>query len=146
MILMKVVRSGVVALFTILSLSLALTGNVMAVECKGKSSSACNSSNSCSWVKGYTRSDGAKVSSFCRAKPGKSSGEKKSTKKKKATDTKKKKSTKKSDSKEKKDSKKTKTKKKSETDKKAKKKTDKKKSDKKKKKKKSDKKKDKKKS
>ena len=135
----KAIRSAIVVVMA--ALSLVLSGNVLAVECKGKSSSACDASNSCSWVKGYTRSDGAKVSSFCRAKPGKSTGETKKATKKKKADTKKK-----SDTKKKTDSKKT-AKKKSDSKKKDTKKT-KKKSDKKDKdkKKKSSKKKDKKKS
>ena len=64
-------------------LSVLLVTNVHAVECKGRSQSACDSSSSCSWVKGYKRSDGAKVSSFCRAKSGKgtSSSQKKTSKK-----------------------------------------------------------------
>jgi len=47
--------------------------------CKGMSKSACESSNSCSYVKAFTRKDGAKVKAFCRAKPG--GGAKKSVKK-----------------------------------------------------------------
>lgn len=79
---MKAIRS--IAMVVSVTFSLMFAGNAFAVECKGKSSSACNASNSCSWVKGYKRSDGAKVSSFCRAKPGKSTAAKKKPVKKQA--------------------------------------------------------------
>jgi len=52
--------------------------------CKGLKNSTCVSKDSCSWVKAFTRSDGAKVKSFCRSKPGKSPTKKKTTTKKKA--------------------------------------------------------------
>ena len=38
--------------------------------CKGLSKSACTSNSKCSHVAAFTRSDGAKVKAFCRAKPG----------------------------------------------------------------------------
>lgn len=40
-----------------------------ASACKGQTNSACNQNNSCYWVAGYKRSDGANVKSHCRAKP-----------------------------------------------------------------------------
>ncbi len=49
--------------------SLAFSGQALASSCKGLESSACGNSASCTWVDGYTRKDGRKVSSFCRAKP-----------------------------------------------------------------------------
>lgn len=75
----KAIRFAV--MISLMVFSLLFAGSAMAVECKGKSSSACKMNNSCSWVKGYTRSDGVKVSSFCRATTGKSTTKKKSTKK-----------------------------------------------------------------
>ncbi len=42
-----------------------------AASCKGKSKSSCSSASNCSWVNGYKRSDGVKVSGHCRAKAGK---------------------------------------------------------------------------
>ncbi len=42
-----------------------------AASCKGKSKSSCSSAANCSWVNGYKRSDGVKVSGHCRAKAGK---------------------------------------------------------------------------
>jgi hypothetical protein len=56
------------------SLLLGANGAVMAVECKGMEKSACERNEAqCSWVDGYTRSDGVKVSGHCRKKPGKKS-------------------------------------------------------------------------
>ena len=41
---------------------LSLTaGSAAAAECKGLSKNRCESSDSCTWVGGYSRSDGAKV-------------------------------------------------------------------------------------
>jgi hypothetical protein len=40
-----------------------------ASACKGQTNNACNQNNSCYWVAGYKRSDGANVKSHCRAKP-----------------------------------------------------------------------------
>jgi len=48
--------------------------------CKGLSKSACSANDACSHVAAFTRSDGANVKAFCRAKPG--GGAKKTTKKK----------------------------------------------------------------
>ena len=45
-----------------------------AASCKGKSRSSCSANSDCSWVDGYKRKDGVKVSGHCRAKPGKASG------------------------------------------------------------------------
>ena len=88
-------RKGSIALSTfILSLALSLGAASAQAECKGSSQSACEKSDSCSWVKGYTRKDGAKVSAYCKSKP-KKTGQSKST----TSDSKKK-----SDSKEKTDS------------------------------------------
>jgi len=39
-----------------------------ASACKGLELSACETSQSCGWVNGYTRKDGREVKAFCRAK------------------------------------------------------------------------------
>lgn len=85
---MKKITTLLATLLCILGLGLS-PAHAATKQCKELSKTACSSSNSCSWVKGYTRKDGVKVSSFCRKKA-------KSTKKKaKDTVSKKKKSTKK---------------------------------------------------
>jgi len=74
-------------LFTVLvGLSLSMS-SAYAAQCKGKIASACSSSSSCNWVKGYQRKDGATVKAHCRAAKGKSTLEKKASSKK-ATSTK----------------------------------------------------------
>lgn len=40
-----------------------------ASDCKGLEANNCAAKSSCSWIDGYTRKDGRKVKSFCRAKP-----------------------------------------------------------------------------
>jgi hypothetical protein len=40
-----------------------------ASDCKGQKNTACIQKNSCYWVAGYKRSDGANVKSHCRSKP-----------------------------------------------------------------------------
>ena len=59
------------SLTAILALSTAIPAHA-ASNCKGKSRTVCQASNSCSYVKAHKRKDGAKVKAFCRAKPGKS--------------------------------------------------------------------------
>jgi hypothetical protein len=49
------------------------SGAAFAAECKGMEKAACERQESCSWVDGYTRKDGVKVSSHCRKKGGKKS-------------------------------------------------------------------------
>ena len=39
--------------------------------CKGLEKAPCEKKEACTWVDGYTRKDGAKVSAYCRAKGGK---------------------------------------------------------------------------
>ena len=81
------------ALFTLTSGSA-----VAASACKGKSQSSCEAASDCSWIKGYKKKDGSKVSAYCRAKPGKSSGSsKKASSKSASSSDDKKKSDKKSD-------------------------------------------------
>ncbi len=48
-----------------------LTGSqtFAASACKGQTDSVCNQNDSCYWVTGYKRSDGANVKGHCRAKP-----------------------------------------------------------------------------
>ena len=64
-------RISTLILTAVISFALLGAGNAQAEgsSCKGKSRSACSSASDCSWVDGYTRKDGAKVKSFCRAKP-----------------------------------------------------------------------------
>jgi len=52
---------------------LASQSTAFAAECKGMEKAACEGQASCSWVDGYTRKDGVKVSSHCRKKGGKKS-------------------------------------------------------------------------
>lgn len=68
--------------------------------CKGLANSQCGNNQSCTWVSGFTRRDGVKVSSYCRAKGGdgnkkSSKGEKRDMKKKAKNSDNKKKSNKK---------------------------------------------------
>ncbi len=53
--------------------ALGFSLQAQAANCKGKSQSSCAASASCTWVKGYKRSDGVKVSGHCRNKSGKAS-------------------------------------------------------------------------
>jgi hypothetical protein len=62
--LMLLVLTGAVAL---------ISQTTVAAECKGMEKAACERQESCSWVDGYTRKDGVKVSSHCRKKGGKKS-------------------------------------------------------------------------
>jgi len=41
---------------------------VAPVQCKGMENAQCMSNTDCSWVQGYERKDGRKVSAFCRSK------------------------------------------------------------------------------
>lgn len=63
-----------------------------ASACKGKSQASCSADSNCSWVSGFKRKDGVKVSAHCRASAGKAN--KKSTSKKQEKKVKKEKSTK----------------------------------------------------
>ena len=54
-----------VVTFTLLTGSQAFAASA----CKGQTNTACNQTNSCYWVAGYKRSDGANVKSHCRSKP-----------------------------------------------------------------------------
>ena len=79
-------KPGLIALIVSTTvLFLSLTGSVNAAQCKGLSHSACSTSASCSWVKGYTRKDGIKVRAHCKAHSGKASKAVKKTTKNKAT-------------------------------------------------------------
>lgn len=42
---------------------------IAASACKGQTDAACGQNDSCYWVTGYKRSDGANVKGHCRAKP-----------------------------------------------------------------------------
>ena len=54
-----------VVTFTLLTGSQAFAASA----CKGQTNTACNQTNSCYWVAGYKRSDGANVKSHGRSKP-----------------------------------------------------------------------------
>ncbi len=85
----------IIPIFALCSVVLAIDVDAQSA-CKGLSKTQCGGNQSCTWVSGFTRGDGAKVSAHCRAKGG--GGNKKSSKGKKS-DTKK--STKSSDGKKK---------------------------------------------
>lgn len=53
------------------SLGLGVTAAFAKGECKGLSKSVCSADKSCSWVKGYVKRDGKKVTAYCRVKTGK---------------------------------------------------------------------------
>ena len=67
--------------------ALTLAGGTAAFAqvCKGLSKSACQSNDGCSHVGAFTRKDGVRVKSFCRAKPG--NGARKSSAKRSAART-----------------------------------------------------------
>jgi len=60
------------SLALLVSLIIGISGNAQAATCKGLSRASCETSTSCSWVKGYTTKSGSKVSAYCRSKSGKS--------------------------------------------------------------------------
>ncbi len=62
-------RAPAIVIAAIFAMTLGL--QAQAASCKGKSKSSCSSASNCSWVNGYKRSDGVKVSGHCRAKAGK---------------------------------------------------------------------------
>ena len=64
---------------TLIAALLLPAGAALAASCKEiTSQSACEKRTDCTWVKGYTRKDGAKVKAYCRSKGGHS--KKKTTK------------------------------------------------------------------
>lgn len=61
------------------ALLLGASTQAMAVECKGMEKKTCERNESqCTWVSGYSRDDGVKVSGYCRGKGGKKSSSSKS--------------------------------------------------------------------
>ena len=62
-------RAPAIVIAAIFAMTFGL--QAQAASCKGKSKSSCSSAANCSWVNGYKRSDGVKVSGHCRAKAGK---------------------------------------------------------------------------
>lgn len=74
---------NIVVASMIVFMSLVTSNSDAASACKGLAKSQCGAKTTCSWVAGYARSDGAKVSSHCRAKGG--SASKKSSKSKAAS-------------------------------------------------------------
>ena len=79
-----------------------MTGSVIAAECKGSSKSSCSANSSCTWVKGYSKKDGAKVRGYCRSKGKSGDARDKKSKDKKSKKSKDKKSKKSKDKKSKK--------------------------------------------
>lgn len=56
-------------LTALLAVGLGLSTQVNAASaCKGLQADKCDAAQSCSWVNGYERSDGRKVTAFCRTK------------------------------------------------------------------------------
>ena len=70
-------NTSIVKIITLsIVMTFALQGTVFAQSlCKGLDKKTCKSSDKCSWVKGYTKNDGKKVTSHCKTKV-KSSGKK----------------------------------------------------------------------
>jgi len=66
----RIVPSSIVAaaLFGALMVSLPAAA---ASQCKGLSENSCAADSTCSWINGYVRKDGRKVSSHCKTRPGK---------------------------------------------------------------------------
>lgn len=64
-------RTMAISLISAATLMLALTsGNAVAEGgCRALDQDACTASNECRWIKGYQRSDGRKVSAYCRKLP-----------------------------------------------------------------------------
>jgi hypothetical protein len=56
------------ALFSALMVSLPAAA---ASQCKGLSENSCAADSTCSWINGYERKDGRKVSSHCKTRPAK---------------------------------------------------------------------------
>lgn len=79
---MSTLTSFKILLFiTFLAISLMLVSMpAEAASCKGKTKSACSSATDCSWVDGFKRKDGVKVSAHCRSKSGKAGNSAKSKK------------------------------------------------------------------
>lgn len=69
------------AIVTSTALGLAVTPLFAESDCKGLEEGQCEDKTSCTWVDGYTRKDGAKVSSHCRTKSKSKSKSKKKDKK-----------------------------------------------------------------
>jgi hypothetical protein len=88
---MRIGKTGSATLATLLAaglLALGAPAAQAASECKGMERKACERNDRCTWVDGFTRKDGVKVSSHCRKKPSQSSTKKSSTDEKKpASDT-----------------------------------------------------------
>ncbi len=56
---------------TAIAAMMLLSGSANAadpIQCKGLENNACITQDTCSWVAGYERKDGRKVSAFCRTK------------------------------------------------------------------------------
>ncbi len=83
-------KQRVLALLLPIFVAMMFSFSAEAASCKGKSQSSCSADNNCSWVSGYKRKDGVKVSGYCRAASGKANKEKsqnKSESKKSGTNT-----------------------------------------------------------
>ncbi len=67
-------RTMSLSIISAATLVLALTsGNAVATgNCRALDQKSCMASSECRWIKGYQRSDGRKVSPYCRKLPGSS--------------------------------------------------------------------------
>ena len=63
-------HATIAAAFVAASAMLFAVGSASASACKGLEQAACGKKSDCTWVEGYQRKDGAKISGYCRAKSG----------------------------------------------------------------------------
>jgi hypothetical protein len=63
-------RIAITTAFVAASAMLVAVGSASASACKGLEQAACGKKSDCTWVEGYKRKDGAKVSGYCRTKSG----------------------------------------------------------------------------
>jgi hypothetical protein len=66
--MMRKVLTTIGALVAASALTLAVGSAQAASACKGLEKAACGKKADCTWVEGYTKKDGAKVSGYCRTK------------------------------------------------------------------------------
>ena len=75
MIKKNTLKQRVLALVLPVFVAMMFNFSADAASCKGKSESSCSADKNCSWVSGYKRKDGVKVSGHCRAASGKANKE-----------------------------------------------------------------------
>ena len=64
----KKTSAALISFICLLAISFSNSA-IAASSCKGKSQSACSSSDNCSWTKGYKKKNGSKVAAYCKSKP-----------------------------------------------------------------------------